>query len=1199
MTNGFFRNIRVRRVLLACSVAAIAALVLMIALIASIPALVSSPFIQTYIKQSLTKSLKRPVVWSRLTMTWSRGLTVNGLSLGDGPPPLLRGSVDEVVIEPAVSLGQNRRLKVDLTLRVRAVSTELAPGPVRPPQPYKEPLTALAESIQRFEGLDWPLPVDISVKAEIDPVRMSYGNPATGRQLTLSDCGLRLEMPSLADLPIDMQLHGVLAVDGRVLEPLRLSANVTRLVTPGRRIQPASALFALDAALPGSTLTVKGGMKEPEGFSARGRLDLQRMMIAAGPLLKPSTPALEGVIHMDLQAKMSASSNLTAALVVNGSRFAMSGGMLKKRRVGPLELQMRQKIVSDHERQQVRFADGNLSVAGLMEAGWRASVDRPDRRDRSLEAELGPLKLDLKRAMTVAGPFLPPNLPVRELEGELFVRKVLARLNGRNNQGDVVLEGLGVRVPRLRLALAKGELESEGVDLVIERGTVPLAAMKPTKIEGALSYGIRRAKLSGAQPVTAEQLRGTVRFLLNDLDLNSASPRKVAAAAELRQTLDLGRLRLGNKLSADTLHEELRLLARAGESGEIEATLPELKFSVAALQGIASGREIRPMPLVGVVTAEGIRVPSGAGAKPTLGRADCNISAGDFLQLSARAGLSAASPQIVSTGGNARLDLGRLLPIASPFLPKGVAAKGITTLSWNLNAPLVQGSLAKERNPLRLARAASALIDHGEVALSLDNRDITVPARNAKLELSSLRTTLPLRLLVPGKGGKIRLEGGVEFEGFEGLPSNLGKVPAQRGSFTVSGELAEWKTLRLKEELRVTPLGLTQVAEAAVSGLEPLLDEQGALGMATLLKHLDATLSTRVDALFPDRLTPFPGGLELSGSSSAAVTVNLAAGHELRLRAHVETRDLGARLKNGTTVEGARADFRIDRTYALAKGKVEEWTPLSAALVRPAAEQRSVAGAAEIAGRVREDLRGQESGSSRFTVRRIATRANDIPLELASIEGELLLNPEQVGLNFFQTEILGGTLRTRGVIDLRAELPTVSAACSFSNLEAALLLPPEVREKGRKENQDTEISGEMTFDAPLVAKERELLEGVRMRLNLRKIGPDTLERALFGLDPYERNEQLVAQRKMLRHGTLKRLSASTLDGALSLEGEVRVKGVDMALPRVERIRLAEMSVKKQMARTVAGISALRGVLDLVRADTLLVGPKGEISLVRK
>ncbi|HEY6007713.1 MAG TPA: hypothetical protein VIU40_05270, partial [Geobacteraceae bacterium] len=569
--------------------------------------------------------------------------------------------------------------------------------------------------------------------------------------------------------------------------------------------------------------------------------------------------------------------------------------------------------------------------------------------------------------------------------------------------------------------------------------------------------------------------------------------------------------------------------------------------------------------------------------------------AGDFLRLSARAGLSAASPQVVTTDGKARLDLGRVLPIAASFLPKGVDAKGVADASWDLAAPVAKGPLPKEQNPLRLARAASEMIERGDVTLSLDTRDVTIPAKSGKIGLGSLRTSLPLRLLVPGRGGKIRLEGGVDFEGLSGLPGAAGQVPAQRGSFLVRGELADWKTLRLKEELQVSPLGLSQVAEGTVSRLEALMEDKGALGTSTLLKHLDAALSARVEALFPDRLTQLPGGLELSGRSTAAVNVNLAAGNELRLRAQVETRNLGARLKNGTTVEGVRADLFIDRTYALAKGKGEAWTPLSITLVRPAPESRSVAGAAEIAGRVREDLGGQESGSRRFTIRRLATRANDIPVELASLEGELLLNPQQVGLSFFQTEMLGGTLRTRGVIDLRPELPTVSAACSFSNLEAALLLPAEVRRKG-KAGQDTEISGEMTFDAPLVAKERELLEGVRMRLNLRKIGSDTLERALFSLDPYERNEKLVAQRKMLRHGNLKWLSATTLDGAFSLEGEVQVKGVDVALPRVERIRLSEMSIKKQMAKTVAGVAALRGVLDLVRADTLLVGPKGEISL---
>ena len=58
------------------------------------------------------------------------------------------------------------------------------------------------------EGLDWPLPVDLSVRVEVLPVRLVYRDPATGRQLTLRDLALRLTMPSLADQPIDADLRG-------------------------------------------------------------------------------------------------------------------------------------------------------------------------------------------------------------------------------------------------------------------------------------------------------------------------------------------------------------------------------------------------------------------------------------------------------------------------------------------------------------------------------------------------------------------------------------------------------------------------------------------------------------------------------------------------------------------------------------------------------------------------------------------------------------------------------------------------------------------------------------------------------------------------------------------------------------------------------------------------------------------------------
>jgi hypothetical protein len=1195
MKNGFSRHIRVKRVLLHFFAALFAALLLSAALIASIPTLVSAPTVQRHLRQTLAKSLLRTVDWSSLSMTWSKGLTIAGFSLGKGPAPLLSATVAEVAVVPTVSLGEERRLRLDLTLRVRGVDASLAPGPPKPPKPYEEPFTLLARMVQQFERLDWPLPIDLGARVELLPSHLAYRDPATGKRLEVNGLGVRFDMPSLADRPIATEVSGELAVDGHRPEPLRLKGRIERLVTQ-RRLRPASGLITLDASLPGGTLTLSGGVREPDGFAARGRLDLPQLLASLRPLLPPATPAVTGEVALDLRARMTSGRDLRGVLDVTAAGLAASGGRLKGR-IGPLDVRLHQGIASDRERRTVTFGEGSLRVSGLLEAAWRASVERPDRPDRTLAAELGPVRLDLRRGLVVAGPFLPPTLPVRELEGVLTLRRVTLHLNGRTKAGDVAVEGAGVSLPRVRLALAQGPVTAEGVELVIDRAAVPLVALKPTRVDADLSYAVAGATVAGARPVRAEGVRGRLRLAVRDLDLGTASPRRFAASAEVTQNLDLGRCIVEKTVSVAGLHEEVRLLARAGATGEITATLPELRVTAETVKAVASGRQLAPFPLAAVLTATGIRLPAAKGARPSLERASLTLSSGDLLRLSARAGLSYATPQTATTDGTARLDLDRLLPLAAPFLPKGVTAGGNASLSWDLAAPLESRTLSKEENPLRLARAAAGMIDRGEVALALDAKGITVPLKDGKISLGSLRTSRPVHLRLTGKGGSISLDAGVEFDALAGLPGTAGKLSPQRGSLSVTGDIADWKSVRLKEELRLTTLDLSQTAEAAIGRLDPLLEEKGKLTPATLLKHLDADLSARLAARLPDRPVTLPGGLEFSGASIATIRANLTAGNALRLRARVETRDFGARVGNGTTVEGVNADILIDRTYALAKSAGESWTPLSVGLVRPAPEERSGAGAAELAGRVREDLRGQESGSRRFTIRRIAAKGGDIPVELTNLEGELLLEPQQVGLNFFQTELLGGTLRTRGIIDLRPERPVFSAACSFSNLDVTLLLPPEKR-TGRQGSEATEMSGELTLDAPLATGERELVEGVRMRLNIHRIGPDTLERALFSLDPYERNEQLVAQRQLLRHGTLKRLSAQTLDGAFSLEGEVRVKGIDIDLPRVERIRVAELATRKQLAGAVAAVGSLRKVLELVRADKLVVGPKGEISLVR-
>lgn len=1146
----------------------------------------------------LTKSLKRQVTWSDLTISWSDGLALKGLSLGAGPAPLLKGRVGDVVITPRIAYNHGR-VRVDLDVRVHTVTADLAPGPPPPKKPYKEPLTAIAEGLQKFEKMSWPLPLDLGVKVAIDPVNLAYTDPRSGRIMTLDNFRLRFDMPSLADQPIRTELGGGLVVDGHQIESLELTADLQRLVTASRHVQPAGALVAIKASLPGTTLTLQGGLHEPAGFTARARVDLPRLMTVAGPFLPPTAPKVQGVVAFDLQAKADPSHNIQADLELNGSRLVMSGGKLRQGRVGPLDLRLRQKIVSDYQRQQVRFTNGSATIGTLLTGSWDATVDRPASEDRDLTARLGPVRVDLRQAFALASPLLPPQTPVREITGELVLRELSARLQGRRNQGDITLAGLGVSLPRLRLALARGGVAADGVDVTIDRATVPLAAFKPTRIDAALSYGVRKCAVTGGQPLTTDGLHGGLHLTLRNLDLKSRSPRKIAATVDLKQSLDLQRASLERKLTVDTLHEQLTARITAKESGEIELSLPELRVTASALKAVAAGKELKPLPLTADLTAVGIRLPATKGAPPTVEGASCTVKGGDCLLLSATGGLSRGTPQLATTEGSLKVDLERTLPLVAPFLPKGVTAGGVTSLTWNLAAPVKQQPFAREKNPLRTARAAQSMIERADINIVLANRAITWPLLNERINVDDLRTTQPLRLTVPGNGGKIRVDGAIAFAGLSGLPGKGGELAAQSGSFTLHGELADWQLLRLHEDLHVQPLGLTQRADATISRIDALMEKSDAITAAALLQRLDASLTSEASAKFPARLTPLPGGVEVSGEGSTGLRVNLDAGRNLRVRATATTRDFSLRLKDGTTVEGVRADLLLDRTYALAKGAAAGWTPLSLSLVRPAPAQVSATGAGEIKDRVREDLRGQELGSRKFTIGRIATTSAKAPLELTSLEGDLLLTPEEIGLSFFQAEALGGTVRLRGLIDLRPEVPAVSVACSFTNLETFLLLPPEVRKQSRKTGQETEVTGEVSLDAPLLTGQRELLEGIRMRLNLRKIGADTLERALFGLDPYERNEQLVAQRKLLRHGRLKNLQANTLDGAFSLAGEVQVEGVDIALPKVERIRLSELPFQKQMAKALAAVASARKALDLVRADTLLVGPQGKIELTRR
>lgn len=1197
------RDIHIKRILKIAAAAVAGSLLLLVLCLAFLPTLVSSQGVQSRVQRSLSSSMKRQVVWSSLVMSWSDGLALSGLKLGDGPAPLLKADIDRIVIAPSLGRGADGRFAIDLAVRVTNVRVALAHGPPKPqpPKPDKDPLTLLAESIQRVQDLDFPLPVDLRVAIEVTPLQLGYSAPGRppvpGKLVELTDFSFRLAMPSLAAKPVTAEIAGRVFVDRREMGKVTLNAKVSDLVSKERRIRLAPALFAVDASAPGTSLILSGGLSQADGFTARWKLDLPALLAVAGPFVPPKVPKLAGKVDLQLRAKTDRNRDLQAELTIDGAGLGASGGPLKEKRVGPLDVKLKQRIVTDHTRQRVDFPDGGLAMPGLIEASWSASVLRPSASSRSLDAAFGSLKLDLARALSLAGPFLPFDAPVRDLAGEVSLRSLTLHLKGPKNRGDLALSGLGIKVPHVRLARKGGDLAAEDIELLLERVTCPLTANLPTEVTADLAWSIGKAVLAGARPMTVQGARGRIGMAVTDLNLKSASPRKVTASAVVTQSLDLDWVSLGLQLTAEKTHEQLRLLLRAAENGELEASLPECAVTAASLQVVQSGKKTAPVPLSASLIAAGLRLPAGKGGRPVLQRAAASVSAGDFLQLSAEAALSGLVPQRAVTSGSARIDLRRAVLFAAPFLPAGLKADGIAAAVWNLAAPLPDKAPVADKHPLRSARAALALFDTLDLGMKLDTISATVPSAKGTITVSGLRTRPDLRVVSMKKGESVRLEGGVLFSALSGLPGAAGKLPPQHGSFAFNGEFSGWNAFRLNEELRIDPLAVSHEAELNVSRIDALLEEKEPFSPATLIKRLDATLFATAEGAFSQELKHLLPDLDLSGNVRASARADLSAGRELALRCNLKTRDFGVLLANGTKFEGLLSDISINRSYALEASRGESWTPLSTALVRPAPVVMANPGAADIAGRIHDDLRGDLNGARSFSIRRVTTKASGVPLVITALEGDLLFTEERAGLSFFQADLLGGTILARALFDLRPEVPSIVSASSFSNLDITHLMPKEAGKQGV--DQDAEITGEMSLSAPLTAEQRELFEQLRLALNIRRIGANTIERALFSLDPYERNEQLVAQRKMLRMGSLKGLRATAVDGAFSMEGEARIKGVEVDLPKVERLRISELPYRQELARSRGAIAALRRVLDLVRADTLAIGPKGELSLKRR
>ncbi len=1179
-------------------------LLLLVLLVAALPTLLSTAPVRQRLLALASAQLQVPVTAQVVRLSWFDGLALEGVTVGSPAPfagtPLLQ--LQQLVVSPLYPWFGQWRTGVELTLQ--GVTLDLkkdATGRSNLPPMVTTSASAAAEPVVPAVGekpaapprlpdpSTWriKLPIDLAVKVALSDIVLRSDDAESGQSVAIDPFSCFVDLPSLAHEPLALRLAAHLETAGSSLGDVALKVGVADLVQD-EVIVVENGHFDLGLTAPGLDLALEGRLRDD---GVKGHLELLpgELLTQLAPLLPTDLPRLQGALRSQFAAGWQGQ-NVEVSLALQGEQLAAAGGPLASKQAGPLDLALTQQVQADLEAAQATLHTGSLTVGAGSRIAWQGEAAQIFTTPE-LDFHLGPVDLDLAELLALAAPFMPPELQVALPDSHLRLEGVdyLGGIDGKT--GEIALSQFALVLPQLDLTHGELKLQGEALTVGLARAEVTLQGEELTPLTLNGTVGLGRLALAGATPLMLEalelpwSLKGAIR----------PNPQALYGVE--------GGVTLGQSLSLSSATLPQAVVERLEQSLDLVLSLPprrELLLEPLSLTVKSAFHLTEPQPLSSDVdltlSLPTLRLYGEAAPKVDLDDLQLQLRLGEALQFKQGLSLKALGEKGVQADGGMSLDVAALAALGEAFLPPGLSVAGTVASDWSLTAQLPPLDQLGSTPPLELAPALRALT----LTTTLDALAVTLDQGEAgSLRLSGLHTGTPLTLRSRNGVDELAVNGSILLGALEEAPGLGALAPPLGLDLEFESRLEQLDRLQVAEQLKLSPLVFSQSFELSLENLGPFLRGEEPIDAAKLLRRLDATLFAGVDTKLDENLPPVAPELTLRGSMSSGCRVDLHGGERLDLHGFFQADRFDVTFGEQLQLQNLGADLDIAKSLRLtpletAQGAKAGASYLSESLLATPPLPLEGALANDLQQRVGADLRARYGRHRSLSFDSVQLKGAPVPLEVAAGEFELLIHRSLPHLEFFRLDLIGGTIQGEMLLEPAADLRQLQLRgdVAFTGLDTARLLPPDVAvETGRA----SEIDGALKLRLPLTQDVRQLLETLNLDLDLRHVGRRTLERLLYALDPYESNEAVVMQRRLLSLGGLNWLRVVGDDGQLSVDGEVQAVGAAIRLPRIERLRLAELPIEAQLEEPLAQLGPVLEGVSLLRSEELILHPDGRVT----
>ncbi len=1218
-TRSRFR--RLARFLLWASGSFLLALILFATLLLFLPKIVSTQWFRGHFEQWASETLKNPISLDRLEWSWSRGIMLEGLKIADDPSfsadPLVSMDRGVLVLDPKQLL--QRRAVLDLKvegLRVHVVRnlngqtnigkmlSRLAP-PTKP-KPSPPPTD--------WKKIHLAIPVDLQGEVKLNKISVIMDDHLRGRSLVARNASLFLEIPSLMRKPIVLRMSSELIMDGTPLAPLQLSAQIEDLVDTDSSFNLKQASCKIEGGLPGLRLSAKGALSEM-GLKGQLDLDLAPLLEIAQPFLPASTPKSSGTIRLGMEAVLDPRETVDFKVTVEGDNVIASGGALETNRVGPLNLSLSEKGSMDLKRGSLEISRGEIQIQEKSRLSFQGVLNGIIHGNLQMDMAIGPVFLDLKELFLLGKAFMPRGLsfdtqakegPFPELRLE-ELRLVGSIAEGTNH---LQLGALSLLFPAIRLKNQERLISAEAINVQVKTADIRLKDRFPTQADILANLELQNLHIKGKRGVKLRRLAfPTLEVVAKDMTRSRESFFGLVGNLFLNETGEMEGLTVARDAQVPRVRHTFKTrctlsLGRPVSIQEVQADIsaPGFYVNLPPYGPIKSGLDLDiDLSELHLVDFHPLRLD--------LKRLRTRLDLKGLFKALIEASLTDSGRDSLETNGNAKLYLKGITPLLATRLPKDWKLDGGVELEWNFRGKL-PGPTEEEAfsDPnLSIYERLKKIESFEHIYLKIGLKDVMAHlplSGNGWFKASQVRTEAPLILNLEKGFEKSSLKGKVVLGRIEGLPS-LGELRRPlRASISIECDQEGLRTIRFSQGMDLDPFGVNQSLTLSLDRIDRVLRREIRPLLSALLEKGEGSITTRLGLNAQGGLSWEDKGVSLKGSLKSEAHLALSGENEIRVGCGLESPGLDVSYGNKIRITNLRSHLELEKRFRVgykAQGqpvKVPPTSLLSKNVFQTESKQLAFSKAQEAAERrLMDNLRGRLASRRAFSFSSARIDAGPLPLEISNAEVEFRLLKSLPMIDHFQFDLMGGSVVGRLSLRKRETRFELETDCSFSGLNPNLLIPgitARLSDQRPKAPDDADLSGALSLELPLVIDPADLLYHTRLTLRLTHIGSQTFERFLYALDPYESNEGIVKQREFLRMGTPVWIALQIGYGNLSLAGEVKVKGVRMELPRIERFNIAGLPIQKRLRQALSALGPILNALQTLSADDIILSEDGAI-----